>query len=586
MSLNPSGKTEYLETSPGPSPAVRSRAVWICPVTCCVALLTCIFVAQPFADAGFNDDWSYAHVAMKLAETGRLHYNGWGSPTILFQVLWGALWIRLFGFSFDVLRAATIPFSAGYVLLVYALGRRVGLTRNFATFGAITAGTSPLFLPEAASFMTEAYSGFFIVLCVYAAVSSAEAAGRKAAVRWLWILAVSGIAGGSDRQIVWVAPVAFIPFLAWLKRSDHRFLIHAIGAYSVCIACLGFLATRLAQPYGPLELSHQQILARVLHGAVPAFFLIVRLNLSCLLIALPAFLCFVPVWKMLGMARSVPAGLVCLAVVVFFAHRFGDRYLAPFLGNMLSPTGLFDNDALGSRPTILPFAARASLTWLLFFSVLAFVHFCILRCARLPRMPVTLFVLFSGGYLALVVPGALLGPGFVFDRYALPLFPMVVLFILLSAQTYVSRAPLAAWICLAVFALYAVGTTHDYFRGLRARVQAAQELERRGISRQRISAGFEYDGWTQLQLAGTIKPVLYGDAPRTFFWFWPKATALDPEYAVSYWAPSDLPPERRTTVFYRTWLPPFQWAAVSLSRADLPKFFKPLPGPNRQVPGG
>ena len=35
-------------------------------------------------------------MALKLAETGRLHYSGWGSPMILVQTLWGAAWIRLF----------------------------------------------------------------------------------------------------------------------------------------------------------------------------------------------------------------------------------------------------------------------------------------------------------------------------------------------------------------------------------------------------------------------------------------------------------------------------------------------------------
>src|SRR5262249_33278060 len=144
-------------------------------------------------------------------------------------------WIRIFGFSFDVLRAATIPFSFGFVLLVYALARKVGLTRNFACFAALTVATSPLFLPLAASFMTDVYGSFFITACIYAVVAAAETNSSRAAKRWLWILAASGIVGGSNRQLVWAAPFVLIPYLVWLKRSDRRFVFHALAAYGLSI---------------------------------------------------------------------------------------------------------------------------------------------------------------------------------------------------------------------------------------------------------------------------------------------------------------------------------------------------------------
>ncbi|HXJ39245.1 MAG TPA: hypothetical protein VNH18_08190, partial [Bryobacteraceae bacterium] len=125
--------------SEGPRRCLRSFwTAFSYPILSCAIVLGCIAIAKPFANCAFNDDWSYSHVALQFAQTGRFHYNGWGSPTILFQTLWGAAWIRLFGFSFDVLRAATIPFALGFVVLVYALGRKVGLTRGLALFAAIT----------------------------------------------------------------------------------------------------------------------------------------------------------------------------------------------------------------------------------------------------------------------------------------------------------------------------------------------------------------------------------------------------------------------------------------------------------------
>ena len=98
------------------------------PALCGAVLLLAIFLANPFNDSGFDDDWSYGRLAMKLAQTGSIQYNGWGSPLQLVQAFWAVPWIRAFGFSFPILQVSTIPVSLGFVLLVYATGRRIGLS--------------------------------------------------------------------------------------------------------------------------------------------------------------------------------------------------------------------------------------------------------------------------------------------------------------------------------------------------------------------------------------------------------------------------------------------------------------------------
>ena len=359
-----------------PTRGLRSKyAAAVYPVLCCAALLICIALAHPFANCAFNDDWSYSDVALKLAETGWLHYNGWGSPMILVQTVWGAAWIRLFGFSFNVLRAATIPFSVGFVLLVYALGRRAGLRGELALFGALTVGTSPLFVPLAASFMTDAYSCFFIAICLYAAIAGAETTRGAVAARWLWLLALSGIVGGSNRQVVWAAPLALIPYLFWKRRTDRRFAIHVLLAYGVCVSAILLLMAKLSQPYAPFELSKRQTFELLLHSGWIAPLVLLDLALSSILVCLPAFMCVGRLWRKLSPVHLVAAALTCTIVtgclVVIFGLRNG---LAPFLGNKLSPYGILypGQDSLGSRPVTLPLLLRLGVTWFLLFSV-----FCI-----------------------------------------------------------------------------------------------------------------------------------------------------------------------------------------------------------------
>jgi hypothetical protein len=65
-----------------------------------LALLFCVLVARPFVSMGVIDDWSYIWTARVLANTGHLTYNGWATAMLGWQVYLGALFIKLFGFSY------------------------------------------------------------------------------------------------------------------------------------------------------------------------------------------------------------------------------------------------------------------------------------------------------------------------------------------------------------------------------------------------------------------------------------------------------------------------------------------------------
>lgn len=574
--------TTKLPESPGvviPFRSVTEKLNWgvfrrlhpeVLPVFFCLAIpLLCVLAAWPFADAGFNDDWSYSDIALRFAETGHFHFNGWLWSTVLFQMVWGAAWIRLFGFSFDVLRVATFPFALGFVWLVYALARKTGLRRDLACFGALILGTSPLYIPLAASFMTDVYGCFFIALCLYAAIQSVEATGSKSAMVWLWILAISGVLGGSDRQIVWVAPFALIPYLIWVRRTDRAFFIQATAAYAICICLLAVVIHRYMPAYGPLQISRNQGPALLIHGLLPGLGKLNGFFLASLQSILPALLCFAPLWKRLKGSEILAICLGSAALVCFsLLSRLG---VAPFLSSVLSAHGILPRgiDALGYRPVLLNPMLRLGMSLLIAFSGL-----CLLSRrmpnARLAPASKSVFVIFSLPYIALLLPAAM--TGVLHDRYVLPLVPLLLIVCLCRFQTERRRIPAIAWLCGVAFALYGIVITHDYAGALRARAEAAHTLETRGVPRRQVSAGFEFDGWTQLQLAQSIAA---SDEHRwnetNVFWFWSDTKALRPEYVVVNSLASDKPRDHLPKVEYMAWTPPFWRAAIVSKREDLPK---------------
>ncbi len=563
------------------SPA-HSLKEWAWPVLCCAAVLICILLSNPFNDSGFIDDWSYGDVAMRLAQTGRMQYNGWGSPILLFQSFWAIPWLRAFGYSVPVLQASMIPLSLGFVFLVYATGRQIRLSPELAAFGALATGTSPLFLPSAASFMTESCGCFFAMLCVYATLRAVQAEEPDAAARWLWTLAVAGAVGGANRQIVWAAPVMLVPYLGWVRRADSGFRSHAIAAYGSCGVAILAVLHFFGQPYGPMQLGRQQIGWLLLNESGDAARLIASLLLVCVLASMPAYCCFLPVVRRKPLAWWL-LSLIALALFTMSAIIL-TRLVAPYGNNFLTVAGIESEgqEWIRAKPEILTLGLRVTLTAMINVCVFGSLSWLRRKRWKLQRREhvtaMCVFGIFSLGYLGLILPGALIG--FAFDRYMLPLVPLAILALLMQFARYERRIPMAAWCCLLVFSCYGVATTHDYFAATRTRIAMARGLEETGIGRDRISAGFEYDGWTLVKRSGHVRVAQYEDRftdnYREGFWFefWNHAPDFRPDFVILNWNSEQPVHGGESHAEFRAWMPPFRRSVVAWKRTDLTTMFQ------------
>ncbi len=183
-----------------------------------------------------------------------------------------------------------------------------------------------------------------------------------------------------------------------------------------------------------------------------------------------------------------------------------------------------------------------------------------------------LFGCFSLAYvLLLLLKGLVPDSSGIFDRYLLPLLPVATMWLLTMFHQWTGRGwpPWPAWLVLVLFALFGVAQAHDYFAQLRARLAATGRLEQRGIARTRILAGFEYDSWTQITVAGhyndsriRIPPGSYVPPPRslgfqTLYSLWNHAPVVHPDYVVALAAHPDLYDTDIAPIGYSCWLPPF-----------------------------
>src|SRR5262245_6237415 len=123
-------------------------------------LIAAVFVVgalalAPLRDVPIVDDWTYAWSVDHLLRTGELRIAEISSVYPVLQVLWGALFAKLFGFSFGVLRLSTAAVAVAGCWALYLTLRELGCGPVWSLLGALALAVHPVYFAFAFSFMTD-----------------------------------------------------------------------------------------------------------------------------------------------------------------------------------------------------------------------------------------------------------------------------------------------------------------------------------------------------------------------------------------------------------------------------------------------
>lgn len=570
-------------------------------ILCALLSIAAVLATLPFVEMGINDDFSFTHTALHLASTGKMAYDGWGTPMVGFQAYWAALFIKLFGFSFVLVRLSTLPFVAGCSVLLYLLALYAGLPRSRAIFLAFFVAFSPLALPLEASFMTDVPGLFFLLLCLISALQGTDPQASQARILfWTTVLTAAGLAGGTIRQYIFLVPVAFLAYVVWRSRSFWPRLWCGVCGLASVMGALGSARWFSHQLYAfvvPLLPSSR---AGYLHIAENILGLLIEYTI--LVVPITVLYLFAGIRLSKAGRLMLFAGSVLLAGAAVLAAPYGYEPTTPHSvrafhhnlvfrqlgGNIITDTGILGAGAevIGDKPQTLPvplqialagigtglfaLAAIGLIRWLrnsYAFSAPAWAEWLHSSSGRVRFEHVC--ILFGCTYIPLVASRAL--EALALDRYLLPLLAIGGLLLLLWLPARLPARLTAGWIFAALFGLYGIATTHDYFARSRARLQAVVMLEAQHIPRQCISAGFEYDAWTQISLRGHVNRGGIVFPPNSYesqvgrkyplaqpYWFWDETPVVQPDYIVVTSPQPGLSTVKEFTVGYQTWLPPFE----------------------------
>ncbi|HLI78173.1 MAG TPA: glycosyltransferase family 39 protein [Acidobacteriaceae bacterium] len=549
-----------------------------------------MLLVNPRVNSGILDDWSIVRSAQRLAATGHIHYNGWEAPILGWQLYAGALFTRLFGFSFTVMRSANMLEALLTVLLAQRLFVRTGIREGNASFGALTLALCPVFFTSSLLFMTDIPGTLAVLFCLYSCVRALQARTDAAAAGWIITAALTNAVLGTTRQTAWLGLLTMVPSALWMLRR-RRAVVIAGGI--ACLCGFAFMVAVLRwfghQPY---VLPEQMLYAGFpwKRAIAPAARTLSRAGLDLCLLTSPLALALLPrlpggahAWR--GAAGVLTAYVVLL--LLLYGRAPHHDALAPFL---LTPGGVqppetmvlsFPTPILGPSPGHMTLAFRLLLTGIDLLSITL-----IAIAIRTPKLPVPsgrsitpqslvlLTVPYSLAYLGLLIPRGVLF--FTVERYLVFLLPVAVLWLLhLYQRTTVRNIGLFGLVPLCAFGLYGTFLLHDIFATYRANLEAIDEVRAVGIPREHINGGLEYNFMTQVTLRdytpangirmpdGSLlpKPVAPPPLPcaQPAIEYMP---VVQPEFAIAYPSAGCLQLPQFAPVHFTTWLAPHHRTAV------------------------
>ena len=480
-----------------------------------------VAIVDPRGDFPLHDDWIYTVATWRFAETGHFHFPAFTTTSLRAQVLWGALWTRLFGQSFNVLRASTLLLSLATLLVLHRILARAGAPRAARILAPLALLVHPVFLWASCTYMSDVPYVFAAVVAFYFFARGLEEerigliVAGCAAVAVSWFVRQNGVVNllpplavlAMTRPKRWRAvAISIAPFLAffvllfffkrdWLSGSPALFAVH----YHM------WLESSFRLPEQVSVLFHY-IAFNAVNCAV--FFL----PLTAALVAFrrrsrPALLLLGAIALILGLRTAYLAWNGYW--IPYTSHRLFSDILPGqiFIDFAVGPANLTDTwDGFG-YPFRMPFVARVVLT---------------IAVAALATLLVWALAVARGGValrlaVASIVFGTLVlfASGFYYDRYALDSAwaVAIALPLIIPWEKRLARGfAIAGLIALGLFTTLAV---REHFAWNRARWTAYRDLRAKGIAVDQIDGGGEIHGLIELPDA-PLSAIRTGMKPRRY----------------------------------------------------------------------
>jgi hypothetical protein len=202
----------------------------------------------PRANVPVIDDWVYAWSVEHLLDTGRLQVLDISAFYPIAQILWGALFARVAGFSFVVLRGSTVVLAVLGCWAVYLTLRELECRRSTSLLGALALAFDPVYFALSFSFMTDVPFVSFSTMALYWYVRAI----RRDEPWAVWTGCLCAMAAFLTRPIGIVLPLALLPALIGSRDWRTRFR-RCVTPLITTLIVMSALQIEMPRMLGPLD---------------------------------------------------------------------------------------------------------------------------------------------------------------------------------------------------------------------------------------------------------------------------------------------------------------------------------------------
>lgn len=117
--------------------------------------LAAAILVHSIDDIPLIDDWTYAWSVEHFLQTGELRMLEWSAHYPLAQIIWGAVFSHIFGFSFFTLRVSTLVLEWAGLLAFFFTLRTLGIAPLLGALGTLALFFNPVLFVLSHSFMTD-----------------------------------------------------------------------------------------------------------------------------------------------------------------------------------------------------------------------------------------------------------------------------------------------------------------------------------------------------------------------------------------------------------------------------------------------
>lgn len=129
--------------------------------------LVIVALMLPFREVGYLDDFAYNLTVKNFLHTGHLKILDWSATSLVTQVLWGAVFSLVFGFSYKTLHLATCVFLYIGLLYYYLLLKLLSFNEKQALILTLFLLSFPTLLRFSFSFMSVTYYLTLMIVTLY-----------------------------------------------------------------------------------------------------------------------------------------------------------------------------------------------------------------------------------------------------------------------------------------------------------------------------------------------------------------------------------------------------------------------------------